>query len=464
MRKIELKKERGITLIALVITIIVLLILAGVTIAALSGDNGILTKAIEAKKETEKAGALEKVQIEAAGSFDDDGKFNMDKLKDNLKENLGLQDSDIKDNPDGSITAIVDGYEITVDTNGNVILEGETTPEDPDPSEPEDPDPSEPEDPDPSEPEDPDPSTETAKPGEIVTGGNKEYTDETGTAIIPEGFAVVTDPDTINNGLVISDKPNDNMNNDAQGNQFVWVPVSKEDFETEFVRNDFGIQNIPSSNFINTAPEYNWQSSYYYEPDLNNTSGTTNSTKPETVAMYNSVKNNGGFYIARFESGVESEDTNRKNAVSKKGRQVFNYIGGCNQDNIAVDTGGAIEKARQMKPGHSTLCYGVQWDAIMRWISKDKTLAGVLTNSSNIGNYSRTLLPTGNGSGNQIKNIYDMAGNASEITMEIKDTWSRVTRGGKCSDSASNCPITIRDVVGAAQTGYDIGFRIALYV
>ena len=41
------RNARGITLIALVITIIVLLILAGVTIAALSGDNGILTKAKE---------------------------------------------------------------------------------------------------------------------------------------------------------------------------------------------------------------------------------------------------------------------------------------------------------------------------------------------------------------------------------------------------------------------------------
>ena len=49
------KNTRGITLIALVITIIVLLILAGVTIAALSGDNGILTKAREAKEKTEQA-------------------------------------------------------------------------------------------------------------------------------------------------------------------------------------------------------------------------------------------------------------------------------------------------------------------------------------------------------------------------------------------------------------------------
>lgn len=49
------KKNNGITLIALVITIIVLLILAGVTIVTLTGDNGILTRAAEAKKKTKEA-------------------------------------------------------------------------------------------------------------------------------------------------------------------------------------------------------------------------------------------------------------------------------------------------------------------------------------------------------------------------------------------------------------------------
>ena len=48
-------KNKGITLIALVITIIVLLILAGVTIATLTGPNGILTQAQEAKRKTEEA-------------------------------------------------------------------------------------------------------------------------------------------------------------------------------------------------------------------------------------------------------------------------------------------------------------------------------------------------------------------------------------------------------------------------
>ena len=45
------KKQQGITLIALAVTIIVMLILAGVTIAALSGDNGILKKSNDAKSE-----------------------------------------------------------------------------------------------------------------------------------------------------------------------------------------------------------------------------------------------------------------------------------------------------------------------------------------------------------------------------------------------------------------------------
>lgn len=71
-RKMKSKKFRinakGITLIALVITIIVLLILAGVTIATLFGDNGIITKALEAKQKTEEA--AEKEQQLLAGAFE----------------------------------------------------------------------------------------------------------------------------------------------------------------------------------------------------------------------------------------------------------------------------------------------------------------------------------------------------------------------------------------------------------
>jgi type II secretory pathway pseudopilin PulG len=61
------KNSKGITLIALVITIIVLLILAGVTIATLTGDNGILTQAGNAKEQTEKADIIERAKVEIVG-------------------------------------------------------------------------------------------------------------------------------------------------------------------------------------------------------------------------------------------------------------------------------------------------------------------------------------------------------------------------------------------------------------
>ena len=67
MYKIE-RNIRGITLIALVITIIVLLILAGVTIAAISGDNGILKRATEAKEKTKQA---QEIEEETLGTMED---------------------------------------------------------------------------------------------------------------------------------------------------------------------------------------------------------------------------------------------------------------------------------------------------------------------------------------------------------------------------------------------------------
>lgn len=61
-----MKNQNGITLVALVITIIVLLILAGVAIAALSGDNSILTRASEAGANSNVANAKEVATVDAA--------------------------------------------------------------------------------------------------------------------------------------------------------------------------------------------------------------------------------------------------------------------------------------------------------------------------------------------------------------------------------------------------------------
>ena len=328
-KKILKRKEKGITLIALVITIIVLLILAGVSIAMLTGENGILTQAQNAKNRTEEAAANE--------------------------ANILNQYNEILSNVSGGGTT----------TGGD---------------------------------------EEQATVGEIVTGGNKPYTNN-GTAIIPEGFAIVPGLDDVSQGLVISDVANDTEN---RGNQFVWVPV--ENF-SEFKRYDFQNNKEVSSSYTEKSGD-----------------GVTTGT--EAQDMYKSVKDNKGFYIGRYEAGNDGSN----NAVSKKGVNVYNFKKWGNS--MTDETGGAVEKARNFdtQSGHtnvtSTLVYGVQWDAVMRWISKDDNLKGYLTDSSDIGNYSGSFnSKTGSNDKYQMKHIYDLAGNVSEWTMEANSTSDRVNRG-----------------------------------
>ena len=85
----KLKKGKsGITLIALVITVIILLILAAVTIGALSGDNGILKNAGEAKQETEKAQIIEQAKIDILGKQTDNTSAELEKSE--IKEVLDI--------------------------------------------------------------------------------------------------------------------------------------------------------------------------------------------------------------------------------------------------------------------------------------------------------------------------------------------------------------------------------------
>lgn len=120
-----LKSRKGITLIALVITIIVILILAGVTIATLTGDNGLLKKSTKAKQANEEASALEKIQVEVAGSYGLDGKIDKTQLIKNLKniEGIKYNNSEIDENTSiSNFPAMVklDEYAYTISENGSV--------------------------------------------------------------------------------------------------------------------------------------------------------------------------------------------------------------------------------------------------------------------------------------------------------------------------------------------------------
>ena len=123
--KTKFKNVKGITLIALVITIIVLLILAGVTIATLTGDNGILNQAGKAKDKTTEAESIERVQVEVAGSYGLDGTIDKDQLNKNLGNIAGLKigesnfggENIVKELP---ATVTLNGYDIGIDANGGV--------------------------------------------------------------------------------------------------------------------------------------------------------------------------------------------------------------------------------------------------------------------------------------------------------------------------------------------------------
>ena len=76
MKKTKRKNgQKGITLIALIITIIVLIILAGISIAMISGQNGILNKTADASVQADIAGTKEKIKLELMGKYDNNGKY-----------------------------------------------------------------------------------------------------------------------------------------------------------------------------------------------------------------------------------------------------------------------------------------------------------------------------------------------------------------------------------------------------
>ena len=248
---------------------------------------------------------------------------------------------------------------------------------------------------------------------------------------MPAGFAVGVSStiNEIEEGLVITDAIDENHR--SIGNEFVWVPVPEF---SEFKRYDF----------LNNSEV----STSYTEPSADGIANTT-----EVEKMYKSVRDNGGFYIGRYEAGVEGEARNESSGINdevviKKGKNVYNYIKWGNS--MTDETGGAVEVARSMYSKEkgdsvtSTLCYGVQWDAVMRWMKDvpniDNPAKKYVQDSRGMGwyfgvsgnSYQKTGIDLIGENGvikNKVKNIYDMAGNVAEWTMETCNTNLRATRG-----------------------------------
>ena len=297
-------------------------------------------------------------------------------------------------------------------------------------------------------------------------GGNQGGGDDTTTIVdtvpIPDGFYYAGgSKDT---GLVISDDPDDEIawnaatstqpvSKELEGNQFVWVPVEKPDL---FQRYD-GYWNNGSGTTLQGGKDK------CQEPASNAASWETT----EYEAMQTSVINNKGFYVARYEA---SGATGNK-AESKSGAMPWvNIPWGTSM--TEVGNSGAVYRAQNMYNDSehavtSTLIYGVQWDAIMNFIdsnySKENgTCNSFVSDSTDRGWYEQTSAT--NCGYYQEKNIYDLAGNVFEWTMEALSTASRVIRGGFFSHSGSYGPASYRVSISPDDSNEGIGFRVALYL
>ena len=126
MRNKEVTKKEGITLIALVITIIILLILAGITITAITGENGLLNSTLKAKEETEIENEKEIIGRATAQTIGEDDRGNIQKetLQENLDNETSKGKTEVKEKNEKFEVIFTDSIRhYLVDKDGNVRKE-----------------------------------------------------------------------------------------------------------------------------------------------------------------------------------------------------------------------------------------------------------------------------------------------------------------------------------------------------
>lgn len=420
--EIIIKKEttnKGITIMALVVTIVVLLILAVVTITNLTGNNGIVKKAETASKKTELAELEEQVEMAIIRTEQKHRNPNIYDIIEELKNEKIIRKEEQVDLETGKIETDL-GYIIEGKLDDYVIKE--------------------------------------AIPGKIVIGErNKEYT-KNGKAIIPVSFMIVPGLDDVSEGLVISDDAEDteldSNNKVAKGNQFVWIPVT----DAKTYQRNRNYQDINASKIAYTDKDYLPDT---IQPDISQVIETEEKTADQIIGEMNEeaereqVISKGGFYIARYEAG--KEETNI--LVSKKEANIWN--------NTTPENAKATAKTMFTENTHvkSALISGIQWDIVMEFITreparKDGLGDDYIVTSSKDNRHIRAEWPqkAGYNEADRVCNIYDLEGNGREYIAEVGSP--AIHRGGGFNYKSS---ASFRSgSIGAPFK--DNTFRVVLYV
>lgn len=493
-------KNKGITLVALVITIIILLILAGISISALT-NTGIFGKAKDAQTKSALAEAKEKMtlllnewQMDHVTSTKTLETFLQEKVTDKTIEEYKKLDN-------GNYEVYINGYVGVIDGEGNIVEEmqkagprptisnitiksedGTTdvadnsqkagtklqinfsssiengtiksvTPAVPYTTN----------------------GTETSVTFTVVGAidgkdytikktvnvaskykqrqypaveANKTYNENTtlqdaylNKIVIPAGFKVTNDTTNVAEGIVIEDA----TSGATAGSQFVWVPVGKitkaDGTETEIKLNRYTF----ASDGTPTAKNEERIDSYYSE-----TASKGNTVAKSISDFKSSVAANGGYYIGRYEA--------RKNTTSGKLTEV-------NSDSVwnNITQPGAATQARNMydeqQPFTSDLMNSYAWDTAITFIQNctDKT------NYANQNSLNESFLSTGTTNDNPC-NIFDMASNVLEWTTETSSNSGHpcVYRGGIYYDSFIYT--SYRNNGYTSDSSYNVGFRPLLYL
>ena len=368
-----MKKNKGITLVALVVTIVVLLILAGVSINLVLGNNGIIAKAKDAETKSAEAS------------------------QNDLKGINGLV---------SEMEGALAGNGSTGSGSGNGGAGGS--------------------------------GAGTKVPAEATAETAPYFPDNTFTK--KEG--------TIDTGLVIQD---------ANGNEYVWVVVPRTTAvyattglgKTTFTDADYTSIENDLKEYTKTYRGSTSYSDTWYADDKNE--GWLSETEYKTLknSMLKSVYENGGFYVGRYEAGIETTGTNRtsntdKNSdgkytiegmpapVSKADAYPYTHVTRTQAQNLASNVNSGTKT--------SSLMFGVQWNLVLAFMHNKGNIADstLTSNSTTIGNYINSTFDLNRGKyaqygqlGNEWKNFDSALGSivvSNETTGKMKKTEQQIKR------------------------------------